>query len=317
MSRIAQTWKSPWLIGSIGLYLCSLAAVSFSPRYGVEDALTMIVVFGVVLSGTALLITRGVDEREAVKSPGVREMALVLGLVTFVAVYLVWGVGVLDSAASGLTGGSARAAYVLNIARKLLIFVVIPLAALRLFTEVRRKDIGLARGSSRLAAGRLVLLAAAICVPILLLQFIAGSAAKPLFEGAFTAGELILAVPLCFAVLVFEVGLVEEIFYRVILQSRLSAYFRSEAAGIAVASLIFALSHSPGLILRGGDAVGGAGPAPAPIETIAYTIATLTLPAVMFGIIWSRSRSLPVLVVIHAITDIPPSLPEFVKTFLR
>jgi len=309
--------KSPWLLGSVGLYLCSLAVLSVSQSYELGDALTMIVVFGVVLSGIALLITRGGAEREAAKPPRAREMVLILGLLALLVVYLVWGVGVLDHWTKTLTGDSARAAFFLNIARKLLVFVVVPLAALRSFTDVSWRDLGLARGSSRLGTSRLVILAAAISIPILLLQFFAGSAAKPLFQGTFTAGEIILAVPLCFASLVIEVGLVEEIFYRVILQSRLSAYFRSEAAGIAAASLLFALSHAPGLILRGGDAVSGTGSGPAPIETIAFTVATLALPAVMFGIIWSRSRSLLVLVVIHAITDLPPGLPEFIKTFFR
>ena len=314
---MVQSIKSPWFLGSVGLYLCSLAVVSFSQTYEIGDALMMIVVFGIILSGIALLITRGAEERGAPKPPGTREMAVILGLLAFLVFYLVWGVGILDYATGSLTGGSARAAYLFNIARKLLVFVVIPLAALRCLTKLSWKDLGIARGSSRIGPGRSVLLTAAISVPIVLLQFFAGSAAKPLFQGVFSAGELVLAVPLCFAVLVFEVGLVEEIFYRVILQSRLSAFFRSEAAGIAVASLMFALSHAPGLILRGGAAADGTGSSPAAIETIAFTAATLTLPAVMFGIIWSRSRNLLVLVVIHAITDLPPGLPEFIKTFLR
>jgi len=47
-----------------------------------------------------------------------------------------------------------------------------------------------------------------------------------------------------------EVGVVEEFFFRVRLQSRLSAVLKSKLGGIVRASLRFGLGHAPGLYLR-------------------------------------------------------------------
>src|SRR5439155_10140948 len=75
-------------------------------------------------------------------------------------------------------------------------------------------------------------------------QYVLGGAAAPLREGKFAAYELFLGLPLCFAWLTIEVGLVEEFFFRALVQSQLAAWFKSEVGGVVLMSLIFGLAHA-------------------------------------------------------------------------
>ncbi len=49
---------------------------------------------------------------------------------------------------------------------------------------------------------------------------------------------------------------------------------------------------------------------------IAFTIgAKLSPVAVLFGTLWARTRSLLLIVLLHAAVDVLPNLPDFVKTW--
>jgi membrane protease YdiL (CAAX protease family) len=66
----------------------------------------------------------------------------------------------------------------------------------------------------------------------------------------FTVFQLLVGLPLCFIWLFVEAGLVEEFFFRAVVQSQLAAAFKSETSGIVLMSLIFGLAHAPGFIFR-------------------------------------------------------------------
>jgi membrane protease YdiL (CAAX protease family) len=59
---------------------------------------------------------------------------------------------------------------------------------------------------------------------------------------------LLIGLPLCFIWLFVEAGLVEEFFFRALIQSHLAAAFKSEVSGTVLMSLIFGLAHAPGFI---------------------------------------------------------------------
>jgi membrane protease YdiL (CAAX protease family) len=67
---------------------------------------------------------------------------------------------------------------------------------------------------------------------ILLFQLFFGNGAKPIREGLITNKQLLIGLPLLFIWLIFEVGLVEEFFFRALVQSRLTVITRSEIGGI-------------------------------------------------------------------------------------
>ena len=105
-----------------------------------------------------------------------------------------------------------------------------------------------------------------------------------------------------------EAGLCEEFLFRACLQSRLSAWLKSPTAGIALTSILFGLAHWPGLYLRGGPDVDGW--STDPIQVAAFTVATLSPLAVSMGLLWARSRSLLLIVLVHGAIDALPHTAE-------
>jgi len=117
-----------------------------------------------------------------------------------------------------------------------------------------------------------------------------------------------------FAWLAIEAGLCEEFLFRAVLQTRLAAVFRSETAAVAVAALVFALVHVPGLWMRDGASV--AGHSASLIQVIAYAVAVLSPAGLFLGFVWARTRSLLLVVLLHACVDALPNAAEFARTWL-
>ena len=105
--------------------------------------------------------------------------------------------------------------------------------------------------------------------------------------------------------------MVEEFFFRCLLQSRLSAALRSELGGIVLASLIFGLMHAPGLYLRTAVTQEGLPPHPALWMAVGYSIVITSVAGFLFGVLWARTRNFALLVIVHAAADL---LPDFLPT---
>jgi membrane protease YdiL (CAAX protease family) len=124
-----------------------------------------------------------------------------------------------------------------------------------------------------------------------------------------------LGLPLCFAWLALEAGLVEEFCFRGLLQSRLVAWFKSEVSGVALMTLIFGLAHAPGFIFRQAATVESLGPNPSAVDSVAYAIAVVSVGGVVFGVTWARTKNLFALIVVHAAFDLLPNFASFAKTW--
>ena len=74
--------------------------------------------------------------------------------------------------------------------------------------------------------------------------------------------------------------------------------------------MLFALSHWPGLYLRGNAEVDGW--STDPIQVAAFTIATLSPLSIALGLLWARSRSLLLIVLVHGAIDALPNTTELV-----
>jgi membrane protease YdiL (CAAX protease family) len=111
-----------------------------------------------------------------------------------------------------------------------------------------------------------------------------------------------------------EAGLCEEFFFRACLQSRLTAWMKSPATAIVVTSILFGLGHWPGLYLRGGPGVDGW--SADPIQVAAFTIATLSPLSIALGLLWSRSRSLLLVVLVHGAIDALPNAADFIRVWV-
>ena len=206
-----------------------------------------------------------------------------------------------------------HAVALLTLFRKLTTFVLIPYLIYRYLFRFSLSDFGLSFKWSKVFSRQSVLIFIIMSSAALALNYFGGSGAKPIRDGLFSPGQLLLALPLLFAWEFLEVGLVEEFFFRGLFQNRLTALLKSNWAGICISSLIFGLVHAPGMYLRGAGAIEGLGEAPTLLACIGYCIAVQSAAGFFFAILWSRTRNLWLLMAIHAMTDLLPHTARFIR----
>ena len=116
------------------------------------------------------------------------------------------------------------------------------------------------------------------------------------------AAQLWFIAPLTFLWIGIEAGLCEEYLFRASLQTRLSAWLKSDIAAISVTALIFGLTHFPGFAWH--QPPPGV-PGGFSLETLGYCLTAVAPLGVFYGIIWARTRNLWLCVAIHALADMP------------
>jgi len=260
-----------------------------------------LVIFGLIFSGVIWFLTRRMN---APAVPVERPKRESLGLLAYLAIYAVLLIGIwLGTVREAIPEGPSQEIIVL--AYKLLIHVGIPAALILLLGGALRPlfDSGIRRPGfwpSLIVLSAMMFALLAVVSPSL--QQI----------GALNLGPaVLLAVLASWAWVSIEAGLCEEFLFRACLQSRLSAWLSSPVAGIVVTSILFGLSHWPGLYLRGGPGVDGW--STDPIQVAAFTVATLSPLSVSLGLLWARSRSLLLIVIVHGAIDALPNTAEFVR----
>jgi membrane protease YdiL (CAAX protease family) len=80
-------------------------------------------------------------------------------------------------------------------------------------------------------------------------------------------------------------------------------------------ALLFGLVHAPGIVLRGAGVDEGLGAHPDIWTAAAYVIAVQAVAALVFGILWLRTRNLLVVVLFHAATDLLSNASELFGAF--
>jgi membrane protease YdiL (CAAX protease family) len=315
MKALRTFLTNRWFLFAAGLYIASLAVLSRRPEFSLSDAFLELLIFGVGFSLTAWWTTERAKRLAIAQHPTPREM---LGLVAYVlslSAYLAIGPQTIDSWLPPDWIASDRIRFFITLMKKLIVFVALPFAFFGPFCGYAVRDFGWQRAGLRELFSSHLPVVLVVSGAILAFQYFLGGAAAPLREGKFTVHQLLLGLPLCFAWLAIEAGLVEEFFFRALLQSRLSAWFRSEVTGVVLMALVFGLAHAPGFIFRHAGIVEGLGANPSVLDAIAYSIVTLAVSGVFFGIIWARTRNLAALIIIHAATDLFPNLSDFVRTW--
>jgi membrane protease YdiL (CAAX protease family) len=135
-------------------------------------------------------------------------------------------------------------------------------------------------------------------------------------HSSLPARTLLLGVPFTYVWLLVEVGLVEEFFFRCLLQSRSSTLLRSQAGGTVLASLLFGLAHAPGLYLRPGGTQEAVGAHPSWLMAVCYSIVITSVAGVFLGVLWARTRNLILVMAVHAAGDWLPNLVPTIKNWL-
>ena len=267
-------------------------------------AIAVMAIFGMALSGLAWLLTLGVKAPSIeVRRPALESGVLLIYLALYAVLFLGYG---MSTARAAFPPGPQQEMLVM--ALKLAVHVVLP-GVLLVLLGARLAPLWQARARSWQVWLTLIVLGAII---LALLCVISPSLAN-IAATDTPWSTLAWIAPLSFVWIALEAGLNEEFLFRAVLQTRLSAWFNSPWAGVFVTSLIFGIVHAPGLFLRGGPDVDGW--STDPWHVIAYTLAVLAPMGLLFGLIYARTKSLLLVVLLHASVDVLPNLPEFVETW--
>ena len=292
----------------MGAYFALWAAIFILLRtfegFEVSEALPALVVLGVIFPALAMLATRRVSALPYdVRQPGIETVVLVmyLGVIAWV---LVSGFGRIARI------GTEPLHSVVLLSVKLLAVVTFPAA------------IAMALGHYRIAELMPVSLrwhelspALWMSLAALLMQSSLGRGLHDIREAHLPVWVLAVATPLSFIWLILEVGIVEEFFFRVLLQERLAAVLRSPWGGLVVAAVLFGLVHAPGLYLRTAATQEALGSHPSLLMAVGYSIVMISLAGLFMGVLWMRTKNFAVLVIVHGAGDLLPNLVPWVKAF--
>lgn len=261
-------------------------------------------IFGLAFSGLAWVLTRSARPPAIM----VQRPALELGaMLAFLAIYAVGFLGYGMTVVKGVFPAGPQQE-LLVLATKVLVHVVLP-AILLAALGARLAPLFAARARDRAFWLTLFVLGAILTA----LLAVVTPSLKQLAALQPAAATLAWTIPASFIWIALEAGLSEEFLFRAVLQTRLAAVLRSETGAVVLSALIFALAHAPGLYLRGAPGVDGY--STDPLQVAAFTIATLSPLALLFGVLWTRTRSLLLVVLLHGTVDFLPHLPAFIKTW--
>lgn len=261
-----------------------------------------LVIFGLLLGALIWFLTRRMDAPPVPVANPARESAAFLGYVVVYAVALIaFGLGAVKAA---IPAGQAQDLAVL--AYKLTIHVLIPAGIVLLLGSALRPLFD--PGTSRRGFWPTLLVLAGLMFGLLALV---SPSLKQIDALGLAPAAALVWVLASWAWMSVEAGLCEEFLFRACLQSRLTAWLRSPATAIVVTSILFGLAHWPGLYLRGGPGVDGW--STDPVQVAAFTIATLSPLSVSLGLLWARSRSLLLVVLVHGAIDALPNTAELVR----
>ena len=290
------------------VYLLSLVLLVAVEGYPLGEALLVLGIFGIVLTLLAHLLTRSARPFHLSLHPGGSEMLVVLIFVVGMAAYLTFGFSPAETVTSRLLGQSELARLAGSGLRKLVFFALVPAVVLSALFKYSLRDYGLQLDAKAWRSHVPVLVG--MVLVLILFQYFLGGGAAPLRRGEFSAVQLAVGMPAVYLWLILEVGIVEEFFFRAMLQARLAAYFRSELSGVALASLVFGLAHAPGIYLRGAEAIIPGGGPPSLLSSVCYSIAVLSVTGFFIGLVWVRTKNLLLVVLIHAAGDLLPNFAE-------
>jgi len=295
------------------VYVLSAALLVAVEGFPLGEVLLVLGIFGVGITLLAHALSMRARPFRLHLAPGRSEMLLLLVFVLGVAAYLTFGFGPADWLTRSVLGQSELALLVGSAVKKLLLFVLVPAVAFSAVFKYSLKDYGLQFDRASWKSHVPVLVS--MVLVLVLFQYFLGGRAEPVRRGEFSAAQLALGLPVVFVWLAVEVGLVEEFFFRALVQSRLSAYFRSELSGVVLASLVFGLAHAPGIYLRGADSITAGDGSPSLVAAVCYSIAVLSVTGFFLGLVWARTKNLLVVVMIHAAGDLLPNFAELAGLF--
>jgi uncharacterized protein len=306
---------SPVRIVALGLilYACAFAILLRTKSFEPAGAIIVLVVFGGIFPLLAWAATfRAVPLSISIR-PSKSALLALTGYIILLSVYLVGGPQWIDQHLPNSWADSARVRFFISLAKKLAVFVAIPFVIFRSRFAYKLPDFGIQREGLRALRGSHLPVVLVVGGAFLCFQYFFSAGGAAFRREHFTTFELLVGLPICFFWLFVEAGLVEEFFFRGLVQSTFAAAFKSEAGGVVLMSLIFGLAHAPGFIFRHAGEIEGLGSNPSTLDAIAYSIVVVAISGITFGIVWARTKNLFAVMLIHAAGDLLPNFAGFVR----
>ncbi len=288
------------------LYVVLLVLLHTLEGFGLVLPIFIFLVMGVGFSALAWWVSRDITPPAfPVRRPAAECILLAVYLLVVVA-YLTWGVGLVEESFP-----TEPAKSLATLAAKLALFVGLPLLLFQTLWKYSLRDFFRAplRGRS---AVRAALWMSAI---LILFQVVVGQGPNEIRAAGLTVGHLVWGIPFAYAWLIIEVGLVEEFFFRALIQSRLSALLRSEISGVVLMALLFGLAHAPGIYFRTEQTLEGVGASPSWLMALGYSVVVVSVTGFFLGILWARTRNLLLVVLVHAAGDLVPNTAQIMKAW--
>lgn len=303
------------LIAGLVLYCGAFALLLRNPSFEPASAVVVLIFFGIVLPLLAWLTTRHAVPLSISIRSKIPELIVLIVYVIAVSLYLIGGPQWIDQHLPAGWANSQQIKFVVVLVKKLLVFVAIPFAIFRFCFGYRLRDFGIQRQGLRALCGGHLPVVLAVGGAFLAFQYFVSGGGAAFRREHFTALQLFVGLPLCFVWLLVEAGLVEEFFFRGLIQSQLAAACKSEVSGIVLMSFIFGLAHAPGFIFRHAGELEGLGTNPSALDAIAYSIVILAVSGITFGVMWARTKNLFALMLVHAAGDLLPNFGSFIRTW--
>jgi membrane protease YdiL (CAAX protease family) len=304
------------LIGGLILYAFAFPVLLRNKSFDAAGAVVVLIVFGIVFPFIAWIATRRAIPLSISITPNKSQLIVLIGYIIFLSVYLVGGPQWIDQHLPSSWIDSPRTRFFITLAKKLIVFVAIPFAIFRFGFGYRLRDFGIQGAGLRALRHSHLPVVLVVGGAFLAFQYFLSGGGSAFRHGHFTLYQLLIGLPICFIWLFVEAGLVEEFFFRALIQSHLAAALKSEVSGVVLMSLIFGLAHAPGFIFRHAGEVEGLGSNPSALDAIAYSIVVLAISGVTFGVIWARTKNLFAVMLIHAAGDLLPNFAGFAQTWL-
>ncbi len=295
---------SGYLWAYLALYAVTLFAMNRIGGFDPVLPLAILAVLGVGLSALAWLATRGVEPMPIFLKDKKGEMAATAACLLPVIAFITWGLTWLNAAFPAEPWNT-----LVITGAKLALFVALPAAMLLLGWGYRLGELFPAGFGGR----KQIRAAVVMSIILVLFQAALGRGLKDLQQAQLSAGWLAVGIPLGLLWAALEAGLVEEFFFRELLQTRLAGWLRSEIGAVVLMSLLFGLAHAPGFYLRGGRSLEGLGEHPAALLAFGYSIVVTSVAGFLFGILWARTRNLWLVALVHGAGDWLQSIVPFVR----
>ncbi len=286
------------LVAYGALYAGTLLAMRRTAAFDITEPLMVLAILGVGFSLAAWLLTIRVQPLAYPVVKPNRELAAVAIYMLPVVAFVTWGLDLLHRYLPADPGNAFAI-----LAAKLLVFVVIPAAIMQTQFGYRLRQLAPMSGRTRH-----LLVALGMSLLLLAFQALLGRGLRDIASAHLPPSLLSYGIPLTFVWLTLEAGIVEEFFFRVLLQTRLSGVIQSELGAIVLMSIIFGLAHAPGLYLRTGLTQEGLSPHPSLLMAVGYSVVITSVAGFFLGVLWARTRNFAVVVVIHTMGDLLPNL---------